>query len=59
MGFVQVDNTSLPRFSQPDCEAVGAFFQVLRYDNNCLCLPVCLIVRVLKHMEVQCLVRGI
>ena len=35
--------TTLPRFifrfSYPGCEAVGAFSQVLGYDNNCLCLP--------------------
>ena len=54
-------NTKLPRFNswffQPGCEAVDAFSQDWGYDNNWLCPPVCLIVRVLKHMEV-CLARG-
>ena len=54
-------NTKLPRFNsrffQPACEAVDAFPQDWGYDNNWLCPPVYLIVRVLKHMEV-CLARG-
>ena len=33
------------------------FAQDWGYDNNWLCPPVCLIVRVLKHMEV-CLAKG-
>ena len=53
-------NSKLPRFNsrfvQPGCEAVDAFSQDWGYDNNWLCPPVCLIVRVLKHMEV-CLVE--
>ncbi|XP_068738599.1 uncharacterized protein [Montipora capricornis] len=55
-------NSKLPRFNsrffQPGCEAVDAFSQDWGYDNNWLCPPVCLIVRVLKHMEV-CLARDI
>ena len=54
-------DTKLPRFKsrffQPGCEAVDAFSQDWGYDNNWLCPPVCLIVGVLKHMEV-CLARG-
>ena len=54
-------NAKLPRFNsrffQPGCEAVDAFAQDWGYDNNWLCPPVCLIVRVLKHMEV-CLAKG-
>ena len=53
-------NTKFPRFNfrffQPGCEAVDAFSQDWEYDNW-LCPPVCLIVRILKHMEV-CLARG-
>ena len=45
-------NTKLPRFNsrffQPGCEAVDAFSQDWGYDNNWLCPPVSLIVRVLK-----------
>ena len=48
-------NAKLPRFNsrffQPGCEAVDAFAQNWGYDNNWLCPPVCLIVRVIKHME--------
>ena len=54
-------NSKLPRFNsqffQPGCEAVDAFSQDWGYDNNWLCPPVRLIVRVLKHME-ACLARG-
>ena len=54
-------NTKLPRFNlrffQPGCEAVDASSQDWGYNNNWLCPPVCLIARVLKHMEV-CFVRG-
>ena len=48
-------NAKLPRFNsrffQPGCEAVDAFAQNWAYDNNRLCPPVCLFVRVIKHME--------
>ena len=58
--FARSYNTKLPsfnsRFFQPGCEAVDAFSQDWGYDNW-LCPPVCLIVRILKHMEV-CLARG-
>lgn len=54
-------NSKLPsfnsRFFQSGCKAVDAFSQGWGYHNNWLCTPVCLIVRVLKHMEV-CLARG-
>ena len=54
-------NVKLPRFNsrffQPGSEAVDAFSQDWGYDNNWLCPPVCLIARVLKHMEV-CLAKG-
>lgn len=55
-------NSKLPRFNslfffQPGWEVVDAFSQDWGYDNNWLCPLVCLIVRVLKHMEV-CLARG-
>ena len=45
------------RFFQPGCEAVDAFAQYWGYDNNWLCPPVCLIVRVIKHMEL-CRAQG-
>ena len=38
------------RFFQSGCEAVDAFAQNWGY-NNWLCPPVCLIVRVIRHME--------
>ena len=54
-------NAKLPRFNsrffQPGCEAVDAFAQYWGYDNNWLCPPVCLIVRVIKHMEL-CRAQG-
>ena len=42
------------RFFQPGCEAVDALAQNWAYNNNWLCPPVFLIVRVLKHMELCC-----
>ena len=48
-------NAKLPRFnsrfSQPGSEAVDAFCQGWRFNNNWLCPPVCLIARVIKHLE--------
>lgn len=54
-------NAKLPRFNsrffQLGCEAVDAFSQDWGYDDNWLCPPICLVVRVLKHMEL-CKARG-
>ena len=54
-------NAKLPRFSsrffQPGSEAVHAICQDWRFNNKWLCLPVCLIVRVIKHLEL-CHARG-
>ena len=49
-------NAKLPRFNdrffQPGSKAVDAFCQDWRFNNNWLCLPVCLNPRVIKHREV-------
>ena len=45
------------RFFQPGSEAVDAFCQDWRFDNNWLCPPVCLIARVIQHLEL-CQARG-
>lgn len=54
-------NAKLPRFNsrffQLGCEAVDAFSQDWGYDDNWHCPPICLVVRVLKHMEL-CKARG-
>jgi len=54
-------NAKLPRFNsrffQPSSEAVDAFCQDWRFNNNWLCPPVCLIARVNKHLEL-CHARG-
>ena len=54
-------NAKLPRFNsrffQPGSEAVDAFCQDWRFDNNWLCPPVCLIARVIQHLEL-CQARG-
>ena len=54
-------NAKLPRlnsrFFQPGSEAVDAFCQDWRFNNNWLCPPVCLIARVIQHLEL-CQARG-
>lgn len=45
------------RFFQNGCEAVDAFSQDWGHNNNWICPPVCLLIRVLKHMEL-CNARG-
>ena len=54
-------NAKLPRFNsrffQPGSEAVDAFCQDWGSNNNWLCPPVCLIVRVIKHLEL-CHAKG-
>ena len=54
-------NAKLPRFNsrffQPGSEAVDAFCQDWRFNNSWLCPPVCLIARVIQHLEL-CQARG-
>ena len=38
-------------FFQNGCEAVDAFSQDWGHDNHWICPPVCLLIRVSKHME--------
>ena len=45
------------RFFQLGCKAVNAFSRDWGNDNNWLCPPICLIVRVLRHME-PCTAKG-
>ena len=45
------------RFFQPGSEAVDTFCQDWRFNNNWLCPPVCLIARVIQHLEL-CQARG-
>ena len=54
-------NAKVPRFNtrffQTGCAAVDAFSQDWRHDNNWICPPVCLLIRVVKEMEL-CKARG-
>ena len=54
-------NAKVPRFNtrffQTGCAAVDAFSQDWGHDNNWICPPVCLLIRVVKHMEL-CKARG-
>ena len=54
-------NAKVPRFNtrffQAGCAAVDAFSQDWGHDNNWICPPVCLLIRVVKHMEL-CKARG-
>ena len=54
-------NAKLPRFNsrffQSGSEAVDAFCQDWRFNKNWLCPPVCLIARVIQHLEL-CQARG-
>ena len=45
------------RFFQTGCVVVDAFSQDWGYDNDWICPPVCLLIRVVKHMEL-CKARG-
>ena len=47
----------LTSFFQPSSKAVDAFCHDWRFNNNWLYPPVCLIVRVIKHLEL-CHARG-
>ena len=54
-------NAKVPRFNtrffQAGCAAVDAFSQDWGHDNNWICPPVCLLIRVVKYMEL-CKARG-
>jgi len=50
-------NAKLPRFNPRCSEAVDPFCQDWGFINNWLCPPVCLTVRVIKHLEL-CYARG-
>ena len=54
-------NTKLPRFNsrffQPGSESVDAFCQNWTFTKTWLCPPICLIVRVSKHLAL-CQARG-
>ena len=45
------------RFFQTGCVVVDAFSQDWGHDNDWICPPVCLLIRVVKHMEL-CKARG-
>ena len=59
--FACTYNAKLPRFHsmffQPGSKAVDAFCQDWSFNNNWLCPPVCLIARVIQHLEL-CQSRG-
>ena len=59
--FANVFNSKLPRFNSrfwnPGCEAVDAFTQNWKGENNWIVPPVCLIIRVIKHLR-ECQATG-
>ena len=59
--FASSYNAKVPKFStrffQNDCEAADAFSQAWDHDNYWICPPVCLLITVLKNMEL-CKARG-